>query len=90
MVDEKIYLHVCEVCGLTEKLTPSQAFEAGWDYPPNVGVWGILSPRTCGDCTIDSTVWWFLAMDKKNPDELTDAQLATIERIIGEPGSVSV
>ncbi len=27
-------LYVCESCGKTEVMTPEEAFEAGWDYPP--------------------------------------------------------
>ncbi len=27
-------LYVCESCGKTEIMTPEEAFEAGWDYPP--------------------------------------------------------
>lgn len=90
MNDEKIYLHVCEVCGVTEKLTPSQAFEQGWDYPPNMGVWGVISPRTCGDCGTDGTVWWAVVVDKKTVDDLTEQQVATVERILGEPESIMV
>ena len=26
--------HICEVCGKEEILTPEEAFEKGWDYPP--------------------------------------------------------
>ncbi len=32
-------LHVCESCGKTEVMTPEEAFEAGWDYPPRGPVW---------------------------------------------------
>lgn len=26
-------IHICEVCGKKEILTPEEAFEQGWDYP---------------------------------------------------------
>ena len=39
--------HICEVCGVEEILTPKTGFEAGWDYPPKMGAFGIIGPRTC-------------------------------------------
>lgn len=38
------YKHICEVCGRCEILTPEEAFQAGWDYPPRMGFFGVLSP----------------------------------------------
>ena len=32
-MDKKL-IHICEVCGKTEILTPEEAFNEGWDYPP--------------------------------------------------------
>lgn len=91
MIKETIkYVHVCEACGLQEILTPQEAYDKGWDYPPNMGAWGVISPRTCGGCTIDQTVWWALMANKKTMDELTESQKATLERILGEPASVAV
>lgn len=29
--------HVCEVFGVEELLTPDDAYEKGWDYPPRMG-----------------------------------------------------
>ena len=49
-------IHICEVCGKTELLTPEEAFNEGWDYPPRMGGFGIVGPRTCGDCPINLTV----------------------------------
>ena len=48
-MDRKL-IHICEVCGKTEMLTPAEAFSDGWDYPPRMGGFGIVGPRTCGDC----------------------------------------
>jgi hypothetical protein len=76
--------HICEVCGKDELLTPEESFNAGWDYPPNMGAWRIISPRTCGDCLIDGTLWWALAVEGKLQEELTEAQQATLERILAE------
>ena len=52
-MDKKL-IHICEVCGKTEILTPKEAFNEGWDYPPRMGGFGIAGPRTCGDC---SCIW---------------------------------
>ena len=41
-----LLLHICEVCGRTEVLTPQEAFDKGWDYPPMMGSFGVVSPRT--------------------------------------------
>lgn len=60
----------CEVCETTELLTPEEAYQAGWDYPPKMGEWGVISPRTCGGCGIDRTLWWALQnneLDTKDP-----------------------
>jgi len=76
--------HICEVCGKTESLTPAQAYDAGWDYPPQMGEWGVVSPRTCQRCGMDATVWWALTTDKKTVSDLTPEQLATVARIRDE------
>ncbi|TXI56048.1 hypothetical protein [Mycolicibacterium mageritense] len=82
--------HVCEVCGVEEILTPEAGFEAGWDYPPKMGIFGIIGPRTCPNCPVNQTVWWALTADGYTPDMLNRQQLAIIERICGEPESISM
>ena len=37
MEKEQRLIHVCEVCGKTKIMTPEQAFNEGWDYPPRMG-----------------------------------------------------
>jgi len=81
--------HICEVCGADEVLTPDEAFDAGWDYPPRIGPFGVVGPRTCGRCGINKTVWWALAVDHCTVDMLTPAQHDTIARITGEPQSIA-
>ena len=81
-------IHICEVCGKTEIMTPDEAFENGWDYPPRMGAFGVVSPRTCGDCAINLTAWWSLACEKKSINELSEMQKETIKRIQQEPGSI--
>lgn len=82
--------HICEVCGRTEILTPQEAFDQGWDYPPMMGSFGIISPRTCPNCSIMDTVWAALTLHGKNVDELAGHQKQTIERIVSEPESILV
>lgn len=90
MATEPRLRHICEICGRTEILTPTAAFAAGWDYPPRMGTFGVVSPRTCGDCGMAGTAWAAIAMQGKGPGDLTDAQRAVIERIAGEPESILV
>lgn len=77
--------HMCEVCGKDENLSPAAAFDAGWDYPPRMGAFGVLSPRTCGNCGIQDTVWWALMSEGKSVSGLTSKQLEVVRRIQGEP-----
>ena len=82
--------YICEVCGKTEITTPEEAFDEGWDYPPFMGTYGVVSPRTCPYCTVDRTVWGALVLNKVPSSELTDKQKETIERILGEPDNMIV
>ena len=84
----KKLLHICEVCGKTELLTPQEAFDAGWDYPPRMGKFGIVSPRTCGSCSMEDTAWAAMVLFKKKPEELKENQVRTILRILCEPDSI--
>jgi hypothetical protein len=72
----------CEVCGRVEHLTEKDAFDTGWDYPPFIGEWGVVSPRTCGAaaCGIQNTAYWAVL----NELPLTVQQAATIKRITEE------
>ena len=69
-------------------MTPEEAFNDGWDYPPRMGSFGIVSPRTCGNCPINLTVWWALVFEKTNISELSHKQRETIKRIQEEPESI--
>lgn len=82
--------HICEVCGTDEILTPEAAHEAGWDYPPKMGVFGVVSPRTCAQCSVSQTAWWALTVDGFTVDMLSESQRAAVERILGEPESIAV
>lgn len=74
--------YLCEVCGKEEKLTEKAAFDAGWDYPPFMGEWGVISPRTCGNCRIVHTAWFHIIAH--GGDALPENHLKTIERILCE------
>ena len=82
--------HICEVCGTEQNLTPEAAFEAGWDYPPNMGTFAVISPRTCPDCEVNQTLWWALQVDGYTTNMLTVRQRETFQRICGEPGSITL
>lgn len=86
----KIDEDICEVCGKTEILTPQEAFDLGWDYPPMMGRFGVLSPRTCPNCNMMDTVWAEVTLMGKKPEDLTKKQQKTILRIIAEPDSILV
>lgn len=81
---------ICEVCGRIEILTPQEAFDSGWDYPPFMGSFGVVSPRTCPDCMMMDTVWAAITLNGVKPDDLSDSQKQTIMRIIREPESILV
>ncbi len=86
--NESPLIHVCEVCDRTETLTPTEAFDNGWDYPPRMGAFGIVSPRTCGDCPITGTVWAALMLEGKSGEDLTTKQKTVLSRILGEPETI--
>lgn len=72
--------YLCEVCDKQEELTEAEAYQAGWDYPPFIGMWGVVSPRTCPTCTIEGTAYWAILRG----DTLSDKHEATIKRILAE------
>lgn len=84
----KRLLHICEVCGRKELLTPEEGFRAGWDAAPYMYPFKVISPRTCAKCSIVSTVWWEIAVNHKSFDDLTDAQKKVVLRIYSEPESI--
>ncbi|WP_306461755.1 MULTISPECIES: hypothetical protein [unclassified Rhodococcus (in: high G+C Gram-positive bacteria)] len=82
--------HICEVCGRDEILTPTEAYAAGWDYPPRTGQFGVISPRTCPDCPMANTVWAALTLEQRSRADLSEAQLDVVARILAEPMSIMV
>ncbi|MCI8982230.1 MAG: ATP-binding protein [Hungatella sp.] len=88
------FWHYCEVCGRKEFITAKDAFDTGWDYPPQMGYFGLLSPRTCGNCTIKDTLYMKINSPGRFPvvieSELTPAELITWRRIKSEPESLLV
>ncbi|CDO30884.1 hypothetical protein [Mycolicibacterium porcinum] len=80
--------HVCEVCGAEEVLTPDEAYQAGWGYPPRQGEFGVISPRVCPGCPSTATVWWALTCDGYTEEMLSDRQREVVARIRAEPASL--
>ncbi|MCM1084162.1 MAG: ATP-binding protein [Clostridium sp.] len=85
------FWHYCESCGKKEFITAQEAYDNGWDYPPKIGEFGLLSPRTCGNCSMKGTLY-FKIQQQRVPivfkDTLTPEELITWRRIQGEPESL--
>lgn len=93
------FLHVCDGCGKREILSSREAFEQGWDYPGPDGIYknkpgygfGVLAPRTCGQCTIDKSLYWKLIVDKDALSYMKQEEIAkALERIRNEPMSLII
>lgn len=86
------FWHYCEVCGKKEFMTAQDAYDSGWDYPPRMGSFGLLGPRTCGDCSVADTLYMKIHAPGRLPvvleSELTPEELITWRRIKGEPESL--
>ena len=77
--------YICEVCGRREILTQDEARNSGWDYPPFIGFFGVLSPRTCPQCPISKTLWFRVTYGMVDVDALSERDIDTLRRIEGEP-----
>lgn len=88
------FWHYCEVCGKKELLTAQSAFDDGWDYPPKMGSFGVLGPRTCGNCSLTDTLYWKVTAENKaalpivSDAMLTPKERVTWARIKAEPESL--
>lgn len=88
------FWHYCEVCGKKKYITAQEAYEEGWDYPPHMGKFGLLGPRTCGECSLEDTLFWKVNTEKKVPIPIVVERLLTPEekvtwrRIKSEPKSL--
>lgn len=83
--------YICENCDRTEIYdNPQVAFDLGWDYPPKMYEFKMISPRTCPNCSIDTTIWWALMLENKTLSELSDKQKVCLKRILNEPESIIV
>ncbi len=89
---ERKFWHYCEVCGKKEFMTAKEAFDDGWDYPPHMGHFGMLGPRTCGNCLLKDTLFWKINTGGGLPivceGELSPREVAVWRRIKGEPESL--
>ena len=90
------FWHYCEVCGKKEHLNSKEAFEAGWDYPGLYGVYkdktnygfGEILPRTCGQCTMEKTIYVRLETEGIHINECKGKLKKTLNRIFSEPESL--
>lgn len=83
------YKYICESCGEEQIYnTPEEAYQDGWDIPPYIGTYGVLSPRTCPYCTIENTVYWKVMFS--GSDHLSTHDIEVITRIKNEPDSLMV
>jgi len=80
--------HSCEICGKEEIISGEEGFNRGWDYPPKMALYGVISPRICGDCDIKETLWWELVSKKTPVEQLCERHMQTMKRITSEPGSI--
>lgn len=85
------FWHYCEVCGTKVFCTAQEAFDAGWNYPPQIGHFKLLGPRNCGKCSIMDTL--FLKVQKQKfpiviEKTLIEEELKTLNRIKNEPESL--
>lgn len=90
-MNSRPFWHYCESCGAKIYCTAQEAFDNGWDYPPRIGTFGVLGPRTCGNCTMIDTLY-LKVMKQKIPlvieSNLTEKELRTWYRIKNEPESL--
>lgn len=90
-MNSRPFWHYCEVCGAKVFCTAQDAFNTGWDYPPQLGTFGLLGPRTCGECDITGTLYWKVqqqALPIVMESMLTEEELKTWKRIKNEPESL--
>lgn len=91
-MEKRKFWHYCEVCAKKELITAEKAFNDGWDYPPNMGDFGLLGPRTCGGCLLKDTLFWKINTSGRLPivldGDLSPEELITWRRIKGEPLSL--
>jgi len=83
-----ILRHICENCGKEKILRAEDAYMQGWDYPPLMGSFKSVSPRTCENCGIETTLWWELEVNKTLIEQLSEKHLQTLKRIWSEPKSI--
>jgi hypothetical protein len=81
-------LHICEKRGEEQILTSEEGYTKGWDYPPKMASFKTIAPRTCGNCLIDTTLWWEVAVNKTSQEKLSERHKKTLKRISEEPESI--
>ena len=92
-MNSRPFWHYCECCGTKVYCTAQEAFDAGWDYPPHIGMFGLLSPRKCGKCALADTLFWKVQQQSLPlviEKSLTEKELKTWRRIRKEPESLLI
>ena len=90
-MNHRPFWHYCECCDAKFYGTAQEAFDEGWDYPPKIGHFGMLSPRTCGKCDMTDTLFWKVQQQSLPlviEKSLTEKELKTWQRIKSEPESL--
>lgn len=91
-MNNRPFWHYCEVCGKKEFITAKETLDAGWDYPPHFGEFGLLGPRTCGNCSLKDTLFWKVHTELPLPivinEQLTPEEKIIWQRIKAEPESL--
>ena len=84
--------YICESCGKIGLYhNADEGFNDGWDYPPKIGSYRVIGPRTCEKCLIDTTLYWaIITGEVKSINDMTTRQKATLIRILGEPETISI
>lgn len=90
-MNTRSFWHYCEGCGRKIFCTAQEAFDAGWDYPPQIGNFGLLGPRICGNCGLTNTLYWKVNQQRLPlviERNLSEDELVVWKRIKGEPESL--
>lgn len=83
-IADNLFEYECEVCHVKEVLSEAEAYNKGWDYPPFMGLWGIVSPRTCPSCMMTDTAWWYIIQHQGDVTQMPENHIATVKRVLAE------
>ena len=89
---KEMYRYICENCGrIGIYENPKQAFKEGWDYPPSMYHYKMISPRTCPNCGIETTLFWAISTaEVKKFEDMSVKQKLVFFLITGEPNTIII